>query len=299
MKQKLIVILGPTASGKTAFSLKLAKKFEGYIISADSRQIYQGMDIGTAKVSKEERLFVNHYLIDVVLPNQEYTLSHFKKDILKIIKEQKGLPFLVGGTGLYLDSIIYNLTLPNIPPDKKLREEIVDKISKKGLEPVYQELINLDPEALNIVDSKNPRRIIRALEVSIKSNHPFSSFYKKGPRLFNLLLIGIMPRREELYRRIDKRVDQMIKEGLIDETKGLIEKYDKKLPSMSTLGYRQIIPYLEGKTTREEAIENIKRETRKYAKRQITWFKRYRNIHWISNKEEGVKIVRDFLISKV
>lgn len=293
--KKIVVILGPTASGKSALALKLAPKFRGYIISADSRQIYQGFDLGTAKPSQAERKMTPHYLFDVVKPNEDYTAALFKKDVLKVIAEKEGLPFLVGGTGLYLEAILRNLTFPAVPPDLKLRGEIEKKIAQEGLKALVTELTGLDPKAPIYVDLKNPRRVIRALEVTLKTKRPFSNYYRTGPPLFETLVLGIFPSRVILYAQIDKRVDQMIKAGLVEEVQALTKIYSKKLPAFSSLGYRQLIPHLEKKTTLPAAISEIKKETRRYAKRQLTWFKRYPEIKTVKNEAEAEKLIREFL----
>ncbi|MBU1118415.1 tRNA (adenosine(37)-N6)-dimethylallyltransferase MiaA [Patescibacteria group bacterium] len=293
--KKIIVILGPTASGKTDLSLFLAKKFQGYIISADSRQVYTGMNIGTAKTSEKERKLVPHYLIDMVRPDEDYTVSHFKKDSKSIIDTKQGLPFLVGGTGLYIDALVKNLNFPNIPPDKKLRHTLEQRIKKDGLKTLYKELITLDPDSKNIVDPKNPRRVIRALEVCKKSDKPFSFYYKPGEPFLEPLYLMPKISRFNLYKQINTRVDKMIEEGLIDETKELLKRYPKNLPALSSLGYKQLFPYLDGEIELDHAIKDIKKETRRYAKRQLTWFKRYKNVHQIKNKEEAVSLIETFL----
>ncbi|MGC8776005.1 MAG: tRNA (adenosine(37)-N6)-dimethylallyltransferase MiaA, partial [Minisyncoccia bacterium] len=233
-KSKIIVIVGPTASGKTSLSIKLAKKFNGEIVSADSRQIYRGMDIGTAKATKKEQKIIKHYLIDIKNPNQNYTVANFKKDAILKIKKilNKGkLPFLVGGTGLYVQAVTENLNIPKIKPNKKLRKELENELNKYGTDYLFKKLVDLDPEAQYIVDPKNPRRIIRALEISILSGEPFSKQRNKNERIFNPLKIGINLPKEILYQRIDKRVDLMIKQGLINEVKKLVKKYGFKCQS--------------------------------------------------------------------
>lgn len=292
LKPKLIVILGPTASGKTALSLKLAKNFNGEIISADSRQIYKGMDIGTAKQTKKEREIIKHYLINIEKPNQHYTVAEYKKEAIKainkIIKAGK-IPFLVGGTGLYIKTVVDNLEIPEVKPDWKLRQKLELRIKNKGLKSVYQELIKIDPEAAYIVDPNNPRRVIRALEVAIKTKKPFSRQRKKGKPLFNILEIGLNAGDEKLKKNIEKRADKMVKAGLVREVKSLIKKYNKNLPAFDAIGYREIIGYLEKKNTLKDAVEKIKRNTWRFAKRQMTWFKKDKKIHWISANRQAHK----------
>lgn len=292
-------------------------------MSADSRQIYRGMDIGTAKPLRDKifnsqfSIFnsegIPHYLIDIKNPNEDYTVADYKKDavaaIKKILKKKK-LPILIGGTGLYVNTIIYNLDIPSVPPDPKLRAELEIKLKKYGLPKLFEELIKLDPEAAYIVDPKNPRRVIRALEVAIKTGKTFSGLRKRGKPLFDVLEIGIYPGKEQLARRIDKRVDEMMKAGLLEEVKNLVKKYpsasSEQVPSASlgtsgtpksfdAIGYREIIECLNGKLPLEKAIELIKRNTQNYAKRQMTWFRKDKEIRWIKNEKLAFADIKKFL----
>ncbi len=271
MKQPLIVILGPTASGKTSLAIELAKRENGEIIGADSRQIFKEMDIATAKPSLEERSEIKHHLIDIIKPDQPYSLSQYKKDaehwINQIAIKQK-LPFLVGGTGLYISSIVENYQLPDAPPDHSKREEL----EKLTTEELYKMLREKDPETQ--VNPQNKRYIIRALETA---GQPKTT----APSKYETIMIGIDWPREELYDRINQRIDQQIDEGLIEETENLLKKYPESLPAMSSLGYKELSGYLKGESSKEDAIELFKQHTRNYAKRQLTWFRRYKNIHWI------------------
>lgn len=297
-KPKIIVIVGPTASGKTSLSIKLAKKFNGEIVSADSRQIYRGMNIGTAKATIKEQKIVKHYLIDIKNPNQNYTVANFKKDAIKAIKtilNNKKLPFLVGGTGLYVQAIIDNLDIPKVKPNKKLRLKLEKELNQYGIKYLFEKLVKLDPEAQYIIDPNNPRRIIRALEICIITGKPFSKQRKKQNRIFESLKIGINISRDLLYEKIDQRVDLMIKQGLINEVKKLIKKYGKNCQSFDAIGYREIINFLDKKISKEEAINQIKHNTRLFAKRQITWLKKDKEINWISNYEEAFQLVNNFL----
>jgi tRNA dimethylallyltransferase len=305
---KIIVILGPTASGKTGLSLKLAKKFSGEVVNADSRQIYKGMDIGTGKIKADKRRYkrgltqitaggVMHHLLDIVSPDKEFTLADYKKKAVAAIKDilKRGkLPFLVGGTGLYIQSVVDNLEIPAVPPDKKLRAQFEKEIKKPGaLARWYKKLLKLDPGAVDVIDKKNPRRIIRALEVCIATGKPFSKLREKGEQLFDTLQVGITLPREKLYGKIDKRVEQMIKDGLAGETKKLLKKYSPNLPSMSGIGYKEIGKYLEQESKIEslesrkkllaQKIQEIKWRTHAYARRQMTWFRRDKFIKWVKN----------------
>jgi tRNA dimethylallyltransferase len=290
---KLIVIIGPTASGKTSLAIKIAKKFNGEIISADSRQIYRGMDIGTAKSRTP------HYLIDIKNPNQDYSVGEYKKDALNAITEiiaSGKNPILVGGTGLYVSAVVNNWEIPQIKQDKKLRAKIERKIKEKGLDSVFRKLVALDPEAAYIVDPKNPRRVIRALEVAILTGRPFSEQRKKGKPLYNILQIGLNPPLEILKSRINARILEMAKDGLIREVKKLVKKYGYKVKALDAIGYREIIDYLKKKITLEQAITQMQSNTWHYAKRQITWFKKYSpKAKWIKNEKEAEKLVRKFL----
>ena len=293
---KVIVILGPTASGKTNLAIKLAKQFNGEIISADSRQVYKHMKIGTDVPEGE---FVDgkyvvegivHHLMNFLEPNEEFSLSDFKKQAIKISKDiiVKGkIPFIVGGTGLYISSIVDNLDIPDTKPNIKLRKEL----ELKSLSELTELLFEIDPKSYKVVDIKNLRRVLRALEVSISSGKSFVDQRTKSEPEFDCLQIGIMRDREETYERINNRIDEMIKMGLVDEVKSLLDKgYGWNLNSMSGLGYRQFKDYLDGKSSLEESVENLKRDTRHYAKRQISWFKRDDRIHWFkSDNYQGVK----------
>jgi len=314
-RKKLIVILGPTSSGKSELALELAKKFNGYIISADSRQIYKYMDIGTAKpcqaqsAKRKAQNYINiedipHYLIDVINPDQEFTVADYQKQVYSILDsrflpagrqgkiQDSKLPFLIGGTGLYISSIIDGLKIPHVPPDKILRK----RLNKFSVQKLFLKLKKFDPKLAETIDKKNKRRLIRALEVCMKTGKPMSAQIKKELPSFDILEIGIKLSKKELYNRIDKRVDQMIKKGLIEEVKKLHQRgYSWNLPSLSGLGYKEIGLYLQGKISLDEATKLIKLHTRQYAKRQMTWFKRDRRIKWVENKKETEKLIKEFL----
>ena len=292
-KPKLIVILGSTATGKTKLAVDLASKFNGEIISADSRQVYKKMDIGTGKDLREYKK-IKHHLINVVNPNTNFNLAKYKKKVLKtisdIIKRNK-IPFLVGGTGLYISSIVDNYNIPQIKPNKKIRE----KVNKLNKEDQIKLLKKLDKKALDFIDTDNPRRLERALEVCL-NGQKFSTSRKKDKPLFNTLQIGLTFPREEINKKIDKRVDKMIKIGLTKETEEIIKKYGKKSAPLQTIGYAEIINLLNKKTIPlSGAVQLIKIHTHQFAKRQMTWFKRDKNINWIKNKTEAMKLIRQFL----
>lgn len=293
-KKKLIVILGPTATGKSDLAVKLAKKFNGEIISADSRQVYREMNIGTAKITKEEMLGIPHYMINIVNPNQKFTLAQFQKKAIKIIKDiqkRNRIPFLVGGTGLYIQSIVDNLKIPKTRPDKKLRNKL-EKLDKKKL---IQELKKLDPGSLKILDLDNRRRLIRALEICLITKKLFSEQRKKCKPIFEILQIGIKLDSDKLKEEIKARVEKMIKKGLIEENKRLFEKYNSKLPAMSGIGYQEIILHLKNEINLKEAKKLIEIHTCQYAKRQITWFKRDKRINWINNYFQAEKLTKEFI----
>jgi tRNA dimethylallyltransferase len=317
-KPKIVVIIGPTASGKSDLAIKIAKKFNGEIISADSRQIYRGMDIGTAKpisnnnstaksknrkskFEKDDGYFsdgIKHYLIDIKNPDQEYSVGQYKKDAIRVINriiKSGKLPILVGGTGLYIDAVVKNLKFPKVKGDKKLRAQLEEEIKRHGLNYLFQRLLGLDPEAANFVDSKNPRRVIRALEVALVSKKPFSTQRKKGEPLYDALQIGISIPPRLLKERIKKRTDQMIKAGLEEEVKSLVEKYGLDCKTLETIGYREIVNYLQGKISLSEAVGQINKNTWRYARRQITWFKRDKGINWVKNQSAALKLVHDFI----
>ena len=289
--KKLLAIVGPTGTGKTDLALELAKQFNGEIISADSRQIYTGMDIGTGKeirnskheIRKSEGSWVVDgvpiYLYDVIDPDQSFSVAEFQQLAYKKIDEihkQSKLPILVGGTGLYVRAVIQGLKIPQVQPDKRLRK----RFEKKPLGALLKELEEVDPKAYLKVDKSNPRRVIRALEVYYKTGKTLSSLAKKYKPNFGSLIIGLTAPREILYEKADKRIESWFEKGFIDEVKRLLKKYPPSLSSMSSLGYRQVISYLEKKTTLAEAIQRTKFDHHSYIRRQLTWFKKEPNIFW-------------------
>lgn len=304
-KQKLIVILGPTACGKTSWSLRLAKKITGEIISADSRQIYKKMRIGTAREQGEWRregihksYFIQdvpHHLLNFLDPGKNFTVAEFRDRAIKNIKlayKHGNQPMLVGGTGLYISALVDNFQIPHIAPNKRLRTSLAEKDNEE----LFRLLESIDEESAKKIDKNNKRRIIRALEVSILSGEPFSSQKLKGESIFEVLKIGIDVEREELFKRIDNRIDNMMEHGLLEEVKSLVDKkYNWELASMSGIGYRQFREYFEGKISLEEAVAQLKKDTKKYAKRQMTWFRRDKDIVWVRDYGEVEAMVVNFL----
>ncbi len=283
-----MVVLGPTASGKTALSLKLAHLFDGEIISTDSRQIYRQMDISTDAIQKDQQEEIPHHLINIVNPDKTLTLAEYRdlatQEIQKIY-ERKHLPILVGGTGLYISAIIENYEVPHIPPDLKLRKKLYKEAKTEGVEFLYEKLKKLDPVAAEKIHQNNLRYVVRAIEINLASGkNKIDKKSKKSP--FDAFLIGVNWPREELYERIEQRVDNQLKRGLLNEVKQLIQQgYSLDLPSMSSLGIKEIIPYIKGKVSLQECIATLKLNTRHYAKRQMTWFRRYDNVNWLLPKE--------------
>ena len=286
-KPKVVVICGPTASGKTALSIELAKKINGEIISSDSMQIYKDMNIGTAKPTKEEMQGIKHYLLDFIEPNKRYSVADFKKDAEKAIEEilEKGkVPIIVGGTGLYVDSLIYGIEYQDIKFNEQYRKELENRVEKEGLESLYNEAKIIDPQAIEKISSNDQKRILRVLEIykaTGKNKTEQEAESRKNGVKYDYKVFAINMDREELYGRINKRVDIMIEQGLIQEVQDLLKKYDEFPTAMQGLGYKEVVEYLQGNISKEEMIEKIKMETRRYAKRQITWFKKNKQTIWV------------------
>lgn len=303
-KPKAIVICGPTASGKTALSIELAKKIDGEIISCDSMQIYKDMDIGTAKPTKEEMQGIKHYLIDFVSPDKRYSVADFKQDAKNAMKEiiAKGkTPIIVGGTGLYVDSLIYEIDYPNIEFDENYRKQLEEKAEKEGLEKLYEEAKKIDPQAIEKISVNDQKRILRILEIyhaTGKNKTEQEKESRKNPVEYDYHVYAINWDREKLYERINKRVDIMIEQGLIEEVQKIYQKYETFPTAMQGLGYKEVVEYLENKCTKEEMIEKIKMETRRYAKRQLTWFRKNKQTIWLDGQEKiqnNIKIILEGL----
>lgn len=300
-KEKVIVICGPTASGKTALSIELAKKINGEIISSDSMQIYKDMTIGTAKPTVEEMQGIKHYLIDFVSPDERYSVADYKKDAKKAIKEIIGkgkTPIIVGGTGLYVDSLIYEIEYPNIEFDEQYRESLEKQVEKKGLEELYEKAKEIDPQAIEKISKNDKKRILRILEIyhaTGKNKTEQEKESRKKEVEYDYKVYALNWDREKLYERIDKRVDIMIEQGLIEEVKEVYNKYEKFPTAMQGLGYKEVVQYLENELTKEEMIEKIKQETRRYAKRQLTWFRKNKQTIWLNAQDEIQNNIRIIL----
>lgn len=275
---KVIAIVGPTASGKTKMAIEMAQKLDTEIISADSRLVYKGFDIGTAKPTKEEQLLVKHHMIDVVEPEYDFSVADFADGASKVISElhaKNKVPIVVGGTGLYFRILLENYDMPRVEANPQLRAEL-ENLSNEEL---FEKLSNIDKISAEKIHQNNRVRVIRALEVSLTTGKPFSSI--KGVTENKYDVEWVFPKiesREILYKRINIRVDMMIKDGLVDETKNLLLKHGRIKNLVNTIGYQEIIQYLDGNISIENAIEQIKQNTRRYAKRQLTWFRRNPNL---------------------
>lgn len=288
MKDKLIIIMGPTAVGKTNLSIEIAKKVNGEIISADSMQIYKYMDIGTAKVKDNEMFDIPHHMLDIIYPDETFSVSDYQeraKDLIRKINEKGKIPIVVGGTGLYINSLVYDLNFGIVPPNQDFRDEMEALANKHGNEYIYSRLLEIDPMASKGISVNDRKRIIRALEICTSTKKTLSEYnedFRKEVDDYDLFMFCLNMDREKLYSRINYRVDLMLEEGLLDEVKSILSKgYKKELVSLQGIGYKELIMYLEGDLTLNEAIDLIKQKSRNYAKRQLTWFRRDKRINWI------------------
>lgn len=300
MKPKVVVIGGPTASGKTALSIELAKVINGEIVSADSMQIYKDMDIGTAKPKAEEMQGIKHYMLDFVSPEERFSVSEYVKQATKCIEEilSKGkAPIVVGGTGLYIDSLIYGIDFPEIEIDEEYRKSLEKQADEQGLDTLYEMAYEIDPEAMEKISRNDRKRIIRVLEIykqTGKNKTQQNEESRKKGVPYDYRVFAIDMERSLLYDRINKRVDLMIKEGLIQEVEGILGKYGKFPTAMQGLGYKEVVSYLKNEMTKEEMIEKLKMETRRYAKRQLTWFRKNKELIWIDGqvkKADNINII--------
>ncbi len=300
-KPKVIVICGPTASGKTGLSIQLAKQIDGEIISSDSMQIYQDMNIGTAKPSVEERQGIPHYLLDFLPPNKRYSVADFKKDAMLAIEtilSHGRVPIIVGGTGLYVDSLIYNIEYPEITVDLSYRNQLEESAKKEGLASLYKQAEKIDLQAMQSISPNDKKRIMRVLEIyhqTGKTKTQLEELSRKTLPPYDYHVFAINMDRQILYDRINLRVDKMIEQGLIEEVKNILQKYDEFPTAMQGLGYKEVVSYLQGKMTKEEMIEKLKMETRRYAKRQLTWFRKNKEIIWLNGLDPIQKNIQCIL----
>ncbi len=292
-KPKIVVICGPTASGKTSLGIKVAQQANGEIISSDSMQIYKDMDIGTAKPTREERAQAIHHLVDFVSPDERYSVADFKKDATEKIEDilSRGkLPIIVGGTGLYVNSLIYNIEYKEEITDIKYREEL----EKIDLETLYNQAKEIDPKATFKISLNDRKRITRILEIyhtTGKTKTELEAESRKEAK-YDYKIFILTPEREKLYERINLRVDLMLKAGLIDEVKQLLKKYNEFPTAMQGLGYKEVKEYLDNEITEQEMIDKIKQESRHYAKRQLTWFRQYKDAIWLDTfNQENINII--------
>jgi len=300
----LVVILGPTAAGKTEVAIQIAERLGGEIVSADSRLFYHGMDIGTAKPTLVERERVPHHLIDVAEPDQIWSLALFQQKAREVITEiifRGRLPLLVGGTGQYIRAVIQGWDVPKVEPNPELRAALEDWAAEIGGDGLHQRLTTLDPQAAAGIDGRNLRRTVRALEVILSSGRRFSEQRQSQPSRYRCLLLGLTRPRAELYQRIDARIQMMIDAGLVEEVQALLRRgYSLDLPTLSAIGYREMIAYLQGKLPLDEAVRQMQRATRIFVRRQANWFKPDDpDIHWFRAGEgtldEMLRVIREFV----
>ncbi|WLR43466.1 tRNA (adenosine(37)-N6)-dimethylallyltransferase MiaA [Bacillus carboniphilus] len=284
-KQKLVVIIGPTAVGKTSLSIQLAKHFHGEIISGDSMQIYKKMNIGTAKIKPTEMEGVPHHLIDIKEPDESFSVAEFQKETRSLIEDisAKGhLPMIVGGTGLYIQSVVYDYQFSSAPSDKKYREDLENRATEEGNNTLYEELKQIDPIAASNIHVNNLRRIIRGLEIYHCTGLTMTDYIKSQDQelLYDVTIIGLTMERESLYKRIDCRVDLMMRDGLLEEVESLYKDGYQECQSMKAIGYKEFFPFFSGESSLDEVIEELKRNSRRYAKRQLTWFRNKMPVTW-------------------
>ncbi|MEW5940841.1 MAG: tRNA (adenosine(37)-N6)-dimethylallyltransferase MiaA, partial [Chloroflexota bacterium] len=300
-KPTLILIVGPTAVGKTEIAIQLAERLGGEIVSADSRLFYRGLDIGTAKPTLAERAGAPHHLIDVAEPNETWSLAQFQRaarEAIADIHARGKLPFLVGGTGQYVRAAIEGWSPPEVKADSRMRDELGRMKEERGHEWLYEKLKLLDPEAAKNIDSRNFRRTIRALEVILTTGRKFSAQRGKGESPYRLIAVGLTRPREELYARVDARIEAMFDAGLVEETRALLEKgYSPDLPAMSGIGYRECAGVVEGRMSAEQAKVEMRRATRVFVRRQANWFKESDPaIRWFQVNERTVEEVEKFIL---
>ena len=300
---RLIAIVGPTAIGKSRLALHLAQDFNGEIVSADSRQVYRYMDIGTAKPGRQERHLVPHHLIDIINSDQDFSLSQYQQlayQAIDAIQQRNNLALLVGGSGLYVWAILEGWGIPQVPPDPEFRRSLEEKAATGGTDEIYQQLMKVDPAIAQNIDRHNVRRLIRALEVYRYTETPASQLQHKKAPPFDTLIIGLTTDRAELYRRIDSRVDKMIEQGLVEEVKKLVNMgHGFNLPSMSSIGYKQIGMFLRDELTLAAAIQQIKFKTHRFVRHQYSWFRPKDNrIKWFDIQCKQVDLEITALVAR-
>ena len=288
--ENIVIITGPTGIGKTELSLELAKKYKGEIISSDSMQIYKKLNIGTAKIDLN-KTSIPHHMIDIIEPSDNFTVADFKNSAKKIITDinnRGGLPFLVGGTGLYINSLVYNLDFTETEPDYEYRDELKEILEEEGSEFLYEKLQDQDRDMAEKIHKNNGQRIIRALEI-LKSGNKKGDNFREENKDYNLIYIGLNMDRAKLYEKINQRVDKMIDLGLVDEVKNLLDAgLDKNSQSLKAIGYKEVISYLDGEIDFDEMVDLIKKNSRHYAKRQLTWFRRDKRIKWFDRESDTI-----------
>lgn len=304
MKETVIAIVGPTAVGKTKLSLDLAKKLRGEIISGDSMQIYKGMNIGTGKVTETEKGNIPHYMIDIIEPNQTFSVAEFQQQVrmyIDCILSKNKLPILVGGSGLYMDAILYDYQFANRKRNDKITKKLEEIYKKEGIGPLFSELQRIDPEQAKKIHPNNFRRVIRALEIYQTTGKTMTEIHKtqKKTAKYNHILIGLEMKREILYNQINQRIDAMIDNGLINEVRELFERYGEHYQAMQGIGYKEIIPFIKGEDTLENCIELLKQHSRRYAKRQFTWFKNKMDVKWYAMDEQPYKQKFQIILSDI
>lgn len=308
MKERLVVIVGPTAVGKTALSIEMAKKFNGEIISGDSMQIYRGLDIGTAKITAEEMQGIPHHMIDIIEPDDTFSVRDFQQMVKKLItkiNENGRLPILVGGTGLYITSVIRNYQFTTIGSDASFRKRMEQFADENGNVALHKKLADIDPKSSKQIHPNNRRKVIRALEIvniTGKTLDEIQAEHSEGESDYELILIGLTLPRDELYRRINERVDVMIEKGLIQEAYSLYKQNIRNTQSVQAIGYKELFLYFDNELTKDEAIELLKRNSRRYAKRQMTWFKNKLDLQWFDmsgNQNEKMEQIMAYVAGKL
>jgi tRNA dimethylallyltransferase len=300
MKEKLITIVGPTAVGKTKTSIELAKAIDGEIISGDSMQVYKEMDIGTAKVKEEEMESIPHYLIDIMDPTDSFSVAEFQEKATKLITDinNRGkVPIIVGGTGLYVQAVTHQYNFADATSNVQYRTELEKQVAENGIETLYQQLVTIDPKSAANIHPNNHRRVIRALEVFHETGLTMSEYQAKQQKdtPYDLQMIGLTMDREKLYERINLRVDIMLEEGLLEEVKGLYDNGIRDCQSVQAIGYKELYEYFDGNVSLEAAIENLKQNSRRYAKRQLTWFRNKMDITWYDMTNNREKVIGEIL----